>query len=90
MKYDYGVFTKTELVEFLNEHGENFKYSTKPYQIMLDKKIEETNKKIEQNINKSEELTANGNITRYWENHQEYVLLNKEYDKLTKLRFGGE
>jgi hypothetical protein len=88
MKYDYSIFTKAELVEFLDEHGNDFKYSTKPYQIILDNKIEKLNKEIEKNINRSEELTANGNITKYWENHQEYLKLNKEYDKLTKLRYG--
>lgn len=94
MSFDYNYFTKAELVSFLNEHGSNFKYTTKPYQIILDKKMDEINKKIDktldhnaelieilkdENLSDAERMEASISLSG---NHELFMKLNNQLDKL--------
>jgi mevalonate kinase len=98
MNFDYNQFTKTELVEFLNKHGDDFKYITKPYLIILEEKIENTHNKIdgilEENallIEKLEKVTTDKEkIKISMELDKNHALWNKlilELDKLANLAY---
>lgn len=98
MSFDYNYFTKAELVDFLNEHGDGFKYISKPYLIILEGKIEKKHKEIEKLLAENDALigklrNALGEerirlSIKLQENHEKFRKLNKELDKLSEKTYG--
>lgn len=94
MGFDYNYFTKKELSEFLNKYGDNFKYITKPYLIILEEKIEKKHKEIEELLAENDVLigklrNALGEerirlSIKLQESHGKFQKLNQELDKLSK------
>lgn len=98
MSFDYNQFTKTELANFLNKHGDDFRYIAKPYLVILEEKMERLFEEIEK-IHEHNDLLlkqldlADGNKLdihiQLMENHKKWDKLNKQRDKLSKIAYGG-
>lgn len=95
MKRKYDIFTKKELVQFLNQYEGMFRMIDSPFNIMIDKKMDAVMDKISQTNKKSRSLTEDSQGTISYDtlleirkNHEQWNKLNKEYDRLSKLRFG--
>lgn len=96
-KHDYSVFSKEELVKFLKQNENNFRYIDSPYDIMIGYKMDATMKKMEKCSEEGKSL-----IERYQKGeldgidymiatmnrNEKYNKLSKEYDRLSDLRFG--
>lgn len=97
MNFDYNYFTKAELVSFLNKHGDDFKYTTKPYQIILEKKIKDIENNIERALQENTFLIEQLKNTepcigeamkigvQLNENHETYRRLERKRKELCKL-----
>lgn len=96
MSFDYNQFqfTKAELANFLNKYGDNLTSINKPYQMILEDKINKTFDEIDK-LNKENSLltkellkaTGGRMITISMEidkNHRKWEKLNLELDKLTE------
>lgn len=95
MKRKYEIFTKKELIQFLNKYEGMFHMKDSPFNIMIDKKMDVVMAKISQTNKKSRSLTEDSQGTISYDtlleirkNHEQWNKLNKEYDRLSKLRFG--
>lgn len=101
MSFDYNQFTKTELANFLNKHGDDFRYITKPYQVILEEKIDKLHTQVENLLKQSETLIsalkddslpaekrmkASMGLS---DNHEMFNTLNKEIDKLHNIMMEG-
>lgn len=101
MSFNYNQFTKAELAGFLNKHGNDFKYITKPYQVILEEKINKLHTQVEellhQNKNlismlKDEDLTVEERMKAsvgLSGNHEMFNTLNKKIDKLHNMMMEG-
>lgn len=95
MSFDYNVFTKAELVDFMKKNEKNYKYSTLPYQVMLENKMNKVMKEMEKStamgsclVEQLKEKPKDIEITaKIITNHREWKKLNKEYDKLSDMLF---
>ena len=93
--HDYNIFTKQELVSFLQKHEKNFIYIDTPYDIIIDQKMDAVMKKIDKNLEHSKSLSEEFKKTKDGfkylieskKKNEEWDRLNKEYDRLEKLRF---
>ncbi len=96
MKNKYDIFTKGQLVEFLNKYEGMFRMIDTPFDIMVGEKmnlimdaIDKCNNRVQvlnENFKTSEDkIDCMIEITK---NHEEWNKLNKEYEKLSVLRFG--
>jgi hypothetical protein len=91
----YNIFSKSDLVEFLEKHEKNYRFIDSPYNIMLDKKMNDVMKKLDINLERSKAANAayeqsKGEIKYLVASkklNSEWINLNKEYDRLSKLRF---
>jgi len=94
-KHDYNIFTKQELVSFLQNYEKNFMYIDTPYDIIIEQKMDAVMKKIDKNLEHSELLIEEFKKTndgfKYLieskKKNEEWDRLHKEYDRLEKLRF---
>lgn len=97
-KHDYSIFSKKELALFLQSHEDNFRYIISPYDIILGQQINDILEKIDENIKYGKTLIEEYDktndvvkcLTETQKNHAEWERLNKEYDRLEKLRFTKE
>lgn len=95
---NYNVFSKQELVSFLQKNEKSFKYIDSPYNIILDVKMDVVMKKMDENLERSEALSKEYKSTKDGikylieskEKNEEWFRLNKEYNRLEKMRFPGE
>lgn len=98
VKRDYSIFTKKELVEYLNKYDTNMWSLHGMFENLIERKMnkiilemEEQNKAGEQLIDKldgnSEEIKWS-KMLEIKNNHENWDKLSKEYDKLSKFRFG--
>ena len=98
MSHNYNIFSKQELVSFLQKNETNFRYIDSPYNIILDIKIDAVLKKIDRNLERSEALSKEYESTKDGikylieskKKNEEWFRLNKEYERLEKLRFPRE
>ena len=98
MGVDYNQFTKAELVSFLNKYGDDFKYIAKPYQVILEEKINKKHDEIDRLnsdnrllIDKLKNATEDKIIAiskEIDENNRKWNKLNLELDKLTEQLWG--
>ncbi len=95
MNHNYNIFTKQELVSFLQKHDKDFRYIDSPYDIIIDQKMDAVMKKIDENLERSKALSEEYKRTKdgikYFveskKKNDEWYRLNKEYDRLEKMRF---
>jgi len=94
MGFDYNKFTKAELVSFLNKYGDDFKYITKPYLIILEEKMKNIMNEIYKINDNNEKLLERLKIQPdktteiYLEimaNNKRWNLLYQEHDKLSEI-----
>ena len=98
IKHNYNIFTKQELVSFIQKYEKNFMFFVTPYDVILDQKIDAVIKKIDKNSEHSkaisEEFKKTNDSLKYLieckKTNEEWDRLNKEYDRLEKLRFPRE
>lgn len=98
MKHNYNIFSKQELVSFLRKYEKNFRYITSPYDSILDQKLDVIMKKIDKNLEHSMAISEEYNktkdgfkyLTESKKKNDEWYKLNKEYERLEKLRFPRE
>lgn len=97
MKHDYNIFTKAELVGFMQKHGNDFRYISKPYDVILTNRLDTIDEKINKNIEQSKKLTKQLDNNRTFENailcsenHKKWRTLQKERDKVEALLFPRE
>ena len=96
MKNNYNIFTKKELAEFLGKYENNFRMIDTPFDIMVDKKMDSIMDEIDKVNKNGKQLTCEfetltdriSSAIKIMENQEEWQRLNKEYEKLYKLRFG--
>lgn len=96
IKRDYNVFTKQELVEFLSKYEDNFLYLDKPFDIMIGKKMDaimDAMDKVNHEHRKLNHAPATFDekfayLSKMNKNNAEWIKLNNEYERLSKLRFG--
>lgn len=101
MGFNYNQFTKAELAGFLNKHGNDFKYITKPYQVILEEKINKLHNQVEkllernenlisilkdENLPTEERMEANAGLSG---NHELFNLLNRKIDRLHNMMMEG-
>lgn len=101
MSFNYNQFTKAELADFLNKYGNDFKYITKPYQVILEEKIDKLHTQVEEllhqnetliSVLKDEDLTAEKRMEAsvgLSKNHEIFNTLNKKIDKLHNIMMEG-
>lgn len=101
MAFNYNQFTKAELADFLNKYGSDFKYITKPYQVILEEKIDKLHTQVEEllhqnetliSVLKDEDLTAEERMEAsvgLSKNHEMFNLLNKKIDRLHNMMMEG-
>lgn len=73
-------------------------YIDSPYDIMLDAQMNKVMRLIDENLEKGKkfseeyEKTKDGltYVTKCKKNNEEWQKLDKEYDRLSKLKFGGK
>lgn len=95
MKHNYNIFSKQELVSFIQKHEKDFRYIVSPYDSILDQKMDAILKKIDKNLEHSTALNEEYNRTKDGfkylveskKKNDEWYELNKEYDRLEKIRF---
>jgi hypothetical protein len=95
-KHDYTIFTKQELTNFLQKYESNFMYIDSPYDIILSIQMDNVSKLLDENLkygkqlNEEYERTKDGltYLVASKKNNDEWQKLDKEYDRLSKLRFG--
>lgn len=94
--HNYNIFTKQELVSFLQKYEKSFLYYIdSPYNIILDQKMDAIMKKIDKNLEHSKALSEEFKKTndgfKYLieskKKNEEWDRLHKEYDRLEKMRF---
>lgn len=102
MKFDYNHFTKTELVAFLNRHGDEFRYTTKPYLIIIEerqnklyKELELLQKDNERLLVEMRDLKEKADIVRFLnkskemdKNHKKWEKIHQELDKISEMLVG--
>lgn len=95
MKSKYNIFTKEELVNFMEKNEKNFHFLISPYKTMLEVKMDDVMRKLDKNLAESKKLLSmlkedNSYKTtlKIKENHEQWQKLDKEYDRLSELRFG--
>ena len=96
MKNKYDIFTKGQLVEFLNKYEGMFRMIDTPFNIMVGEKMNFIMNAIDKSNNRAKVLNENFKTSEdkiacmieITKNHEEWSKLNKEYDKLSDLRFG--
>lgn len=89
MKKDYNLFTKKELVDFLNEHEGQFTCFQTPFMVLIQKKIDETLN--EMNVcNHAASLLDLDNIEEYIKINKRWEKLQKQFDSLEKIAYGKE
>ena len=102
MGFDYNYFTKTELVEFLNEYGKDFGYTRKPYSIIMEKRQNNLHKELELIHEDNQRLLMEmvydrqkGDVVGYLnkskemdKNHKKWEKLHQELDKVSKILVG--
>lgn len=101
MSFNYNQFTKAELAGFLNKHGNDFKYITKPYQVILEEKINKLHNQVEDllkqnesliSILKDDTLPAEERLEASVElsgNHNKFNVLNNKIDYLHNMMMRG-
>ena len=97
MKHNYNIFTKQELAGFLRDPEKDFFYTVSPFDILIERKMDNVMKEIRKNIECGGLLLDKFNQTKDIEDfkpimdrNDEYSKLMKEYDRLGKLRFPKE
>lgn len=98
MIHNYNNFTKQELVSFLQKNERNFRFIDSPYTLLLEQKMDAVMKKIDKNLERSEALSKEYENTKDGfkylieskKKNEEWFRLNKEYDRLEKMRFPKE
>lgn len=95
MSFDYNSFTKAELVSFLNKYGDDFKYTHKPYSIMLNERQDRVFDELDKLSKENDRLLAKLNnsidedkfkIVSYLQgNYEKWDKLHKQLDKYSKL-----
>lgn len=96
-KHNYSIFSKQELVSFLQKYENNFRLIDSPYIYILDQQMDAVMKKIDKNLECSiairEEYNKTKDGIKYLveskKKNGEWDRLNKEYDRLEKMRFPG-
>ena len=95
MKSKYNIFTKEELVNFMEKNEKNFRFLISPYKTMLEVKMDDVMRKLDKNLAESKKLLSmlkedNSYKTalKIKEGHEQWQKLDKEYDRLSELRFG--
>jgi hypothetical protein len=96
-KHNYNVFTKDELVKFMNNYENNFLYIDSPYDVIIGCRMDEVMKKMEQNSKAAAQYEEDYKrdkdglkyMTAVMKHNKEYDKFRKEYDRLSKLRFGS-
>lgn len=87
-------FIKKDLVSFLNKYEDDFKYTTKPYLIILEEKMGKIMNEIEKSNDKGQKLVARLKVepdktfeihSKIMANNKIWKSLNKEYDELLKM-----
>ena len=92
-KSKYSIFSKDELVDFLDEYEDRFKSMFSIYRILMQKKINKKNLEIKENMIEGEKIydvmknTDNlseklEQMNKYKENHNKWLKLSKELDNL--------
>jgi len=95
VKHNYDIFSKKELVSFLQKYENNFRLIDSPYSHILDQKLDTVLKKIDKNLEHSTAISEEYNRTKdghkylveSMKKNNEWDKLNKEYDRLEKMRF---
>lgn len=100
IKHDYSIFSKKELSYFLEKYENMFRMLDSPFNILVSLKmdsvmheIEEVNNNfhlINMEYNQAEEKDNIAYLVKTVENHKKWDKLNKDYDRLSELRFGKE
>lgn len=94
-KRNYNIFTKAELVAFLNRYEENFMYCTSPFDIMaeirMDSLLLEIDKVNQVGKRLIKEYEKTGNVENYLlaarKNSEKWEKLHEEYEQIEKIRF---
>ena len=97
MSHNYSIFSKQELASFLQKHEKDFRYIDSPYDIIIGQKMDAVMKKIDENLKHSmalsEEYERTKDAVKYLteskKKHEDWSRLDKEYDRLEKMRFPG-
>lgn len=89
MKQDYNLFTKKELVDFLNEYEGRFTCYQTPFMVLIQKKIYETLNQMDV-CNHAASLLDLDNIEEYIKIHKRWEKLQKRLDSLEKIAYGKE
>ena len=98
MKHNYNIFTKQELVNFMQQNESNYRYMTSPFDVIIEAKMDAISARIYDNLKASEDISAEYKRTKdgfkymneLQKNVDEWGKLNEEYDRLEKLRFSKE
>ena len=53
---NYSIFSKEELIDFLDNYDDRFKSVFSVYKILMQKKIDMKNKEIQENLNKGTKI----------------------------------
>lgn len=96
MKHNYNVFSKQELVAFLSKYEDNFLCLDNPFDMMLNVKLDELMRQIHSVNQESGELNTSFEtmedklqyLSEIQKINSRWQKLDKEYDRLSKLRFG--
>ena len=100
LKHDYSIFSKKELSDFLEKYENMFRILDSPFNLLISVKMDSVMHEIEKVNNnfhllnmqysQSEEKDNIAYMVKTVENHKKWNKLNKEYDRLSELRFGKE
>ena len=97
MKNDYSVFSKEELVQFLEVYEDKFKCWQNPFYILCRDKVNNIIQKLNKNIKRYGEITQEVKkdislkdrfLEKFNENCKEYDELHEELYKFRKLLYG--
>ncbi|MGP1567496.1 MAG: hypothetical protein ACTTHM_02145 [Peptoanaerobacter stomatis] len=89
----YSIFSKEELIDFLDNYESRFKSIFSVYRILIQKRIDKKNKEIQENLNEDAkilEISENTDdiceklkqMQKYRDNHNRWLKLCKELDVL--------
>lgn len=100
IKHDYSIFSKKELSNFLEKYENMFRMLDSPFNLLISVKMDSVMHEIDEVNNnfhlmnmqysQSEEKDDISYLVKTIDNHRKWNKLNKEYDRLSELRFGKE
>ncbi|MGP1597807.1 hypothetical protein [Peptoanaerobacter stomatis] len=92
-KSKYSIFSKDELVDFLDKYEDRFKAVFSPYWLLIQGKIDKKNLEIKENmiegekiyddLKKTDDLLEKAKLfEKYKENHNKWLKLSKDINNL--------